>query len=71
MIIPCIDLQDGREREIVFMMGLGSTIEDVRELVQRILQRRANGWVRGEIQHYRRDWIRDARVRKSLTPWTS
>ncbi len=29
------DLADGREREIVFTMGLGSDIDDVRQLVQR------------------------------------
>jgi len=36
-----------------------------------IFQRGADRLVIREIQHYKRDWMREARVRKSLTPWTS
>src|SRR5262249_12037348 len=42
-----------------------------RERDQRIFQRGANRLVFGKVQHYKRDWIRSASVRKSLTPWTS
>jgi len=32
---------------------------------------RADGGILCEVEHYRRDWMRSARVLKSLTPWTS
>src|SRR2546423_1391440 len=41
------------------------------KLVQRISEGGTNRLILREIEHYRRDWMREARVRKSLTPWTS
>src|SRR4051794_24931358 len=57
---------------VFFSLTIGFDQADfVGEFVQCILQGGANGLVIREIEHYRRDWMREARVRKSLTPWTS
>src|SRR4029077_2787575 len=42
----------------------------ISEFVECIVQCSGDGLILREIEHQRRDWMREARVRKSLTPWT-
>ena len=41
------------------------------EFLYRVFQSGADRRILCEIEHYRRDWMRSARVLKSETPWSS
>src|SRR4029077_19414595 len=57
-----------------FLLALAIGFDEaslIGKFVEGVLQCRADGLILRKIEHQRRDWMREARVRKSLTPCTS
>src|SRR5262249_17028286 len=65
-----LELFEGEALLLAIAVGFNQA-RFVRKRGERVFQRRTDRLVFGKIQHYRRDWIRSARVRKLLTPCTS